>query len=79
LAEKGITDVLCATAAPGLAATNLQATTANNGAGAGLNMLMKFSQSAEDGALPLLHATVSPDIKSGDFIVRHLTQHLFLF
>lgn len=70
LAEKEVTNILCATAAPGLAATNLQATTASNGGGFGMQTLMRFSQSGEDGSLPLLHATVSPEIESGDFIVR---------
>ena len=70
LTAKGITNIICATATPGLAATNLQATTAAAGGGFGLQTVMKFSQSAADGSLPLLHATVSPEIQTGDFIVR---------
>eukprot|EP00892_Ulva_mutabilis_P002896 jgi/Ulvmu1/12607/UM092_0038.1 len=54
LEERGITNILCVTAVPGLAASNLQATTAEHGGGMGLQMLMRFAQSAEDGTLPLL-------------------------
>ena len=70
LAEKGISNIVCATVTPGLAATDLQATTAKSGGGFGLQTVMRFSQSAADGSLPLLHATVSPEIQPGDFIVR---------
>lgn len=70
LAEKGITNILCVSATPGLAATNLQHTTANNGGGMGLQTLMKLAQSGEDGSLPLLHCTVGADVESGDLWVR---------
>lgn len=71
-AEKGISNILCVSCAPGLAATNLQATTADKGGGKGLQSIMRFCQSAEDGALPLLHAAIGADVESGDFIVRSL-------
>ena len=56
---------LCA--APGLAATQLQATTnVDGGMGSG-TWFMRFAQSAEDGAVPLLTCCLSPDAKSGEF------------
>ena len=55
---------------PGLSATNLQVTSSDaGGMGSGFtNFLMSyFSQSAEDGTMPLLRACLDPDAKSGDF------------
>ena len=52
-------------AAPGLAATNLQVTTASDG-GMGSTWIMSFAQSAEDGTMPLLHCCVSPDAANGE-------------
>jgi hypothetical protein len=63
-------NIIAACAVPGLAASNLQATTSDHGGGAGLGLIMKFSQSAEDGSLPLLHCTVGQDVQSGDLWVR---------
>ena len=53
---------------PGLAASNLQATTTDHGGGFGLQLLMRFAQSAEDGTLPLLECTTGADIHSGDLV-----------
>jgi len=54
-------------AAPGLAATNLQVTTNERG-GMGSGMwIMRMSQSAEDGAMPLLSACFDPSAENGDF------------
>jgi len=59
------TGIKAAVAAPGLAATNLQVTT---GEGMGSSMwIMKFSQSAEDGAMPLLACCFDPATENGDF------------
>lgn len=56
---------------PGLAATNLQATTSahdESGAkGQNLTNMMKDSQSADDGTMPMLLGVCSPAAKSGDF------------
>jgi len=54
-------------AAPGLAATNLQITTNERG-GMGEGMwIMRLSQSAEDGAMPLISACFDKSSKNGDF------------
>lgn len=55
---------LCA--APGLAATNLQVTTHTQG-GMSDTWIMRFSQSAEDGTMPLLLCCVGAEVKNGDF------------
>jgi len=55
---------LCA--APGLAATNLQVTTAAAG-GMGATWIMRFAQSAEDGTMPLLTAIAAPGATNGAF------------
>jgi len=54
-------------AAPGLAATNLQVTTGKTG-GMGMTSMwiMYFSQSAEDGSMPLLAACFDPSTENGD-------------
>jgi len=63
----GDNGIKAAVAAPGLAATNLQTTTAQKG-GMGSGMwIMRFSQSAEDGAMPLAAACFDPSTKNGDF------------
>jgi NAD(P)-dependent dehydrogenase (short-subunit alcohol dehydrogenase family) len=54
---------LCA--APGLAATNLQVTTAAAG-GFGATWIMAFAQSAEDGTMPLAAAALAPGAAGGD-------------
>ena len=54
-------------AAPGIAATNLQVTTNERG-GMGSGMwIMRMSQSAEDGAMPLISACFDPSAGNGDF------------
>lgn len=56
--------VLALAAAPGLAATNLQVTTATQG-GMSETWIMRWAQSAEDGAIPLIKCVASPDVESG--------------
>ena len=53
LGDSGV-KALCA--APGLVATQLQATTARDGGMGSGTWFMRWSQSSEDGAVPLLHA-----------------------
>lgn len=54
-------------AAPGLACTHLQVTTAmDQGMGSG-TWFMRWGQSAEDGTMPLLHACLGKDVASGEF------------
>eukprot|EP00931_Biecheleriopsis_adriatica_P067050 TRINITY_DN41257_c0_g1_i1.p1 TRINITY_DN41257_c0_g1~~TRINITY_DN41257_c0_g1_i1.p1 ORF type:complete len:335 (+),score=77.19 TRINITY_DN41257_c0_g1_i1:59-1063(+) len=52
--------------APGLAATNLQVTTAADG-GMAETWIMRWSQSGEDGTMPLLTAVAAQNVESGDF------------
>ena len=54
---------LCA--APGLAATNLQVTTANDG-GFSSSFIMRWAQSAEDGTMSLLQCCAAPGVESGE-------------
>jgi hypothetical protein len=61
------TNVIAACAAPGLAQTNLQTNTNETGGMSGMMWIMHFSQSAEDGTLPLLFACFSPETGNGDF------------
>lgn len=68
LKENGLDNkVISTVAAPGLATTNLQVTTAQNG-GMGIASMgvMRFAHSAEDGTMPLLTAMVLP-ADNGDF------------
>ena len=58
--------VLAACAAPGLAATNLQVSTAADG-GFGDAWIMRFAQSAEDGTMPLLTCMAAAGVESGAF------------
>ena len=60
--------VKCMVVAPGLATTNLQHTTASDGGFSGW-WLMRFAQSAEDGAMPLLHCCAGRGVKSGELWV----------
>lgn len=61
------TSMLALCAAPGFANTNLQATTSKDG-GMGSGMwIMRFAQSAEDGAMPLIHAMFGENVSNGDF------------
>lgn len=67
LEEHGIDNVKSLVAHPGLAATQLQITTAETG---GMDMgspIMANAQSAEDGALGIIRACADPAAKSGDF------------
>lgn len=67
LQEKGITNIKVLLAHPGLALTNLQKTCAASG---GMDMNSKFmqmAQSAEDGTLGILRASLDKDAQSGDF------------
>ena len=52
---------------PGLAATNLQVTTAEDGGMEKDADLMGKAQSAEDGATGIIRASMDPNAKSGDF------------
>lgn len=73
LAEKlsttagGSSTVKALCVAPGLAQTNLQATTSTTGGMDGMMWIMHFAQSAEDGAMPLLTACFAADVSNGDF------------
>lgn len=51
--------IIVSVAVPGLAASNLQATAAQNGSSFGMAALMKLAQSEEDGALPLIHCVAA--------------------
>lgn len=63
----GESGIKASCAAPGLAATNLQVTT-NQAGGMGWTMwIMRFSQSAEDGAMPLISAAFGTSTENGDF------------
>jgi NAD(P)-dependent dehydrogenase (short-subunit alcohol dehydrogenase family) len=61
LADNGIKAVV---AAPGIAATNLQASSTGMGH---MMWIMYFAQSAEDGSMPLLAACFHPSTNNGDF------------
>ena len=54
-------------AAPGLAATNLQVSTAMDGGMGSGTWFMRWGQSAEDGTMPLLRACLGKGVESGDF------------
>ena len=62
----GDSNVKALCAAPGLVATQLQATTARDGGMGSGTWFMRWSQSSEDGAVPLLHCCLSPAVKSGE-------------
>lgn len=67
LEARGITNVKALLAHPGLALTNLAATTAETG---GMDLdspLMQSAQSAEDGALGILRGCADPEAESGNF------------
>jgi NAD(P)-dependent dehydrogenase (short-subunit alcohol dehydrogenase family) len=68
LADKfGDSGIKAAVAAPGLATTNLQVSTNQDG-GMGSSMwIMRFAQSSEDGAMPILAACFDPTTNNGDF------------
>jgi NAD(P)-dependent dehydrogenase (short-subunit alcohol dehydrogenase family) len=57
--------IIATSAEPGLAATNLQVSTSQDG-GMGSSMwIMRFAQSAEDGSMPICSACFSPDTTPG--------------
>lgn len=60
------TGILATVAAPGIAKTNLQTTSAAAGAMSGNMWVMYLSQSAEDGTMPILSACFDPECKNGD-------------
>jgi NAD(P)-dependent dehydrogenase (short-subunit alcohol dehydrogenase family) len=67
LEENQIGNVKVLLAHPGLAATNLQSTTARTG---GMDLSSNFmanAQTAEDGALGIIRACADPEARSGDF------------
>ena len=59
--------IVAAAAAPGLAATNLQVTTAGTGGMAEGMWIMKFAQSAKDGTMSLASACFDPITESDSF------------
>jgi NAD(P)-dependent dehydrogenase (short-subunit alcohol dehydrogenase family) len=61
--KKNLKAVVCA---PGLAATNLQVTTASDG-GFSSGWIMSWAQSQADGAMPLLTSCFMPQVENGDF------------
>lgn len=67
LEEAGISNVIPLLAHPGLAATNLQVTTATDGGMDSNSEFMKQAQSAEDGATGIIRAAMDPQAKAGDF------------
>ena len=67
LAEANITNVMPLVAHPGLAATNLQVTTASDGGMDGNAEFMNQAQSAEDGATGIIRAAMDPQAKAGNF------------
>lgn len=67
LEEAGVNNVKVLLAHPGLAATQLQVTTAKTGGMEKDSDLMTRAQSAEDGALGIIRCCADPDVKTGDF------------
>lgn len=61
------TKIKAVCAAPGFAQTNLQVTSAEKGGMGNSSWMMHFSQSSEDGAIPLLTACFHPSTANGDF------------
>ena len=66
LQAAGKDKIIVASCAPGLAATNLQVTSAQDG-GFTDAWMMRLSQSAEDGCMPLLHCCFGTGVQGGDF------------
>ncbi|MFT6399332.1 MAG: NAD(P)-dependent dehydrogenase (short-subunit alcohol dehydrogenase family) [Bradymonadia bacterium] len=67
LNEAGIANVKVLVAHPGLAATNLQVTTGQDGGMEVDSPFMKQAQSQEDGALGIIRACMDPEAQSGNF------------
>ncbi len=67
LEEANISNVVPLLAHPGLALTNLQVTTANDGGMESNSSFMDQAQTAEDGATGIIRAAMDPQAKSGNF------------
>ena len=67
LEENGIGNVKVLLAHPGLAATQLQVTTAKAGGMQGGSDFMQMAQSAEDGATGIIRCCTDPEATTGDF------------
>jgi len=67
LEKANIKNVIPLLAHPGLALTNLQITTADDGGMDIKSDFMKLAQTAEDGATGIIRASVDPKAKAGDF------------
>jgi NAD(P)-dependent dehydrogenase (short-subunit alcohol dehydrogenase family) len=67
LKEANINNVLPLLAHPGLARTNLQVTTADDGGMDANAEIMKQAQSAEDGATGIIRAAMDPKAEAGNF------------
>lgn len=67
LEEHGIRNVKVLLAHPGLAATQLQVTTAKTGGMDGDSGFMQNAQSAEDGATGIIRCCADPEAQTGDF------------
>jgi NAD(P)-dependent dehydrogenase (short-subunit alcohol dehydrogenase family) len=67
LEESNITNVIPLLAHPGLAATNLQVTTASDGGMDGNSEFMNQAQSAEDGAAGIIRAALDKEARPGNF------------
>lgn len=67
LAKHGINNVKALVAHPGLAATQLQVTTAKAGGMQGGTDFMQMAQSAEDGATGIIRCCIDPEAQTGDF------------
>lgn len=67
LEEHGIQNVKVLVAHPGLAATQLQVTTAAAGGMQGGTDFMQMAQSAEDGATGIIRCCIDPEATTGDF------------
>lgn len=61
-------------AAPGLATTHLQTSTSKNG-GMSETWIMKYAQSAPDGAMPIMHCCFGTDVQSGEMYEPTLSGH----
>lgn len=67
LEEANVSNVVPLLAHPGLAATNLQVTTASDGGMDGNSEFMNRAQSPEDGATGIIRACLDPEAKAGNF------------
>lgn len=67
LKEANINNILSLLAHPGLALTNLQVTTAEDGGMDAKSDFMNQAQTAEDGATGIIRAAIDPEAKAGNF------------